>query len=155
MILEKGPKFNIHTKKRNWIQNLALEAKTVISKLPPTERDVYRNLTAERISNPLRNNSHTTQNTHSESRTIKSIQTKLKDNDTMIAQADKGNSLVVLPTKQYDAKIQNFIQANNFKTLSKDPTKNFQTQVRNSINKNPSAWTIKGLIKIHKPEHPI
>ena len=48
---------------------------------------------------------------------------------------------------------------------------NFQTQVRNSINNsktlipqdtrwryintNPSAPTIKGLIKIHKPEHPI
>jgi hypothetical protein len=89
----------------------------------------------------------------------------------MIAWADKGNSLVLLPIKQYDAKIQDFVKANKFQNATKDPTRYFQSQVRNSINNsrtliphdskwrytnmNPSAPTIKGLIKIHKPGHPI
>jgi len=41
---------------------------------------------------------------HWESNTIKNIRTKLKDNGAMITRADKGNSLVILPTTQYDKK---------------------------------------------------
>ena len=73
----------------------------------------------------MNNNSQTKHNTHPETRTIKSIQTKLKNNDAMIARADKGNSLVILRTKQYDTKIQDFIRTNNFQTTKKDPTRNF------------------------------
>jgi hypothetical protein len=81
------------------------------------------------------------------------------------------NSLVILPTTQYDTKIQDFIQNNSFQITKKDPTNNFQSQIRKSINNsktliphdtkwrytnmNPSGPTIKGLIKIHKPEQPI
>ena len=55
--------------------------------------------------------------------------------------------------------------------LNDDPTKSFQSQVRKVINNgktlipseskwkylnlNPTALSIKGLIKLHKPEHPI
>jgi len=38
------------TQKRNWIQNLALEAETAISQLPTNEREVYRELVADRIN---------------------------------------------------------------------------------------------------------
>jgi len=89
----------------------------------------------------------------------------------MIARADKSNSLVILDTEQYDTKVQNFIHSNKFETAPRDPTKNFQTQVRNTINNsktlipqdtrwkyinmNPSAPNFKGLIKIHKTQQPI
>ena len=89
----------------------------------------------------------------------------------MIAHTDKGNSLVILPIKQYYSKITDFIWANNFQTTERDPTKTFQSQVRKVVtdsktlipqeirwkyvNMNPMAPTIKGLIKMHKPEHPI
>jgi len=65
-LLQKGPKYNIHTKSRNWIQNLALEAETAISHLPPTDREVYRKLTSERISTLQKNNNplHTHTHTH-------------------------------------------------------------------------------------------
>jgi len=52
----------------------------------------------------------------------------------MITQADKRNSLVILPTAQYESKIQDFIQTNNFQTSTKNPTKTFQAQVRKAIN---------------------
>jgi hypothetical protein len=102
---------------------------------------------------------------------MKSIQTKLKENDTMITTADKGNSLVIIQTQQYNAKIQDFIDKNNFQSSTTNPTKSFQNQIRKTIyhsttliprdskwryvNLNPSAPTIKGLIKLHKPDQPI
>ena len=64
-LLQKGPKYNLHDKPKDWIENLALEAETAIARLPHTEREVYRKMTGERI-NILQNNNppHThTQNT--------------------------------------------------------------------------------------------
>ena len=91
-LLQKGPKYNFYTKKKDWIQNLALETETAISQLTPSDRDVYRKLAAERINTLLQNNNpRTEQNTHPETRTIKSIQAKLNHNEAMIARADKGN----------------------------------------------------------------
>jgi hypothetical protein len=52
----------------------------------------------------------------------------------MITQADKGNTLVILPTSQYETKIEEFIQKNHFQTSMNDPTKSFQSQVRKVIN---------------------
>jgi hypothetical protein len=78
---------------------------------------------------------------------------------------------VILPTGHYETKLEQFIQSNNFLTSKTNPTKSFQTQVRKFINNskalipsdtkwkyinlNPSAPSIKGLIKLHEPEHPI
>jgi len=89
----------------------------------------------------------------------------------MITRADKGNTIVILPTHQYETKLQNFIQNNNFRRDITDPNNSFQTQIEQRIkgsttlipkdsrwkyrNMNPSAPSIKGLIKIHKPDQPI
>jgi len=88
----------------------------------------------------------------------------------MITRADKGNSIVILPTHQYETKIQNFI-LNNFRTATTDPSNTLQAQIRQTVrdsktlipkvsrwkytNRNPSAPSIKRLIKIHKPDQPI
>ena len=169
-LLEKGPKYNLHSRKKNWLTTLALEAETAITRLPPTERDYYRKQAAARIER-LHNETNTLKNKHPETNTLKSIQSKLQKHDAMIASADKGNSLVILPIQQYEAKVQDFIDNNNFQTSPSNPTKTFQNQVRKTINQsptlippnskwqyinlNPSAPTIKGLIKLHKPNHPI
>jgi hypothetical protein len=102
---------------------------------------------------------------------MKSIQAKLKDNDAMITTADKGNSLVIIQSQKKKKKIQDFIDNNNFQSPSNNPTKRFQSQIRKTINHstalipknlkwryvnlNPTAPTIKGLIKLHKPDQPI
>jgi hypothetical protein len=39
-LLQKGPKYNLHGKPKDWIQNLVLEAETAISYLPPSEREI-------------------------------------------------------------------------------------------------------------------
>jgi hypothetical protein len=88
----------------------------------------------------------------------------------MIARADKGNSIVILPTQQYHSTIQDFLHGNNFITTTRDPTNSFQTEIKNTVKQsrtliprdnrwkhiylNPSAPSIKGLIKLHIPGHP-
>jgi hypothetical protein len=103
--------------------------------------------------------------------TLKNVKTKLNDNDAMITRADKGNSLVFIPTALYESKIDDFIQGNSFQISKANPTKSFQSQIRRVINNsktlirpnskwkhinmNPTAPSIKGLIKLHKPGHTI
>ena len=112
-----------------WLKNIfSLYNMTL---LPPSEREVYRKLTAERISILQENykfpHAH---NTQSESKIIRSIKTKRNDSRAMITLADKGNSLVILPTAHYEKKIEQHIQCNNFLTSKTKPTESFQTQVR-------------------------
>ena len=81
-LLQKGLKYNIHTKRKNWIQTLALEAETAITKLPTNERDVYRKLVAEHIEKLQKQNP--AHNTHPEAKIIQSIKRKLKEHDSMV-----------------------------------------------------------------------
>jgi hypothetical protein len=67
-LLHKGLKYNTHTKKKNWVQTLALQAEMAITQLPITERDVYRKLVADRIDKLQRQNP--THRTHPEEKTI-------------------------------------------------------------------------------------
>ena len=135
-LLQKGLKYNLHTKQKNWIRDLALEAETATQKLPTSYRDMYRHMVAECINTlQLDSNTHSKQNNaQQETKTIKSIQSKIQSNDVTITCTDKGNSIVILPTQQYNLKLQEFIHNNNFKTTQIDPTKTFQSQIRKTIN---------------------
>jgi len=124
-LLHKGLKYNIHAKKKVWIQTLALEAETAITQLPTNEREAYRKMVAERVDKLQKQNP--THNTHPEAKLVHSLQTKLREHDAMITNADKGNTVVILPTHQYEIKLQDFIQNNDFHMQATDPTKTFQT----------------------------
>jgi hypothetical protein len=169
-LLNKGPKYNLHTIRPNWLTDLALEAETAIMQLPDIE--FHRKRVTERIETlhkdgPQTHSKHVLQ----EACTAKSIRSKLEKNNATIARADKGNSLVVIPTEKYEDKIQDFINANKFQKTEANLTKKYQNQIRKTVtqskhliptnstwrytNLNPSAPTIKGLIKLHKPGLPV
>jgi hypothetical protein len=121
----------------------------------------------------LQQQTHTTfnHNAHREKNTINTIQSKLRKHNATGTSADKGNSIVILPTASYNKKIQNFINGNKFRSTKSNQTKTFQNKIRTVINNsthlintytrwkymnlNPSAPTIKGLIKLHKPDQPV
>ena len=44
------------------------------------------------------------------------------------------NSIVILPTRHYEIKIQTFITENHFQNINTNPTKTFQNQIRKRIN---------------------
>jgi len=112
-----------------------LEAETAIQKLPSSDREIYSHQATDRI-NTLKINSNPHSNPNKaihEGKIIRNIQSKLRSNDATIIRADKGNSTVILPKEQYNNKLQEFIQNNKFDTAHTDPTKTFQSQVRNTI----------------------
>jgi hypothetical protein len=55
-ILNKGLKYNLHYKNKNWIETLALEAETAISNLEITEQNYYRHAVAKKIKDIHREN---------------------------------------------------------------------------------------------------
>jgi hypothetical protein len=44
----------------------------------------------------------------------------------MITKADKGNSIVIIHQDAYQEKVLRFIEENNYKNLTSNPTKTFQ-----------------------------
>ena len=102
--------------------------------LPMTDREYHRKQISDHlIKLKSQNKTHTRNINQSEYKTMQSIQTKLVQNDATIMSADKGNSLVIRPTQQYNTKVQAFIN-NNFQMSTPNPTKTFQNQIRKTTN---------------------
>jgi hypothetical protein len=174
-LLNKGLKYNLPYKHKNWIQTLALEAETAVTQLPAHDQDYIRVLTAYNIKQLYKQQSnskhHNSNHATHEYRILKQIKDKLRLNDAIISKADKCNSIVMLYLKDYNNKVQNFIGNNNFTLLKKDPTKSFHNKVKTAIkvcqsilpkhsntkltNMNPVAPSIRGSPKVHKTECPI
>ena len=53
-IMQKGLKYNINQKPKNWINTLAIEAETALTLLPPQHQDPMRYLIAWNIENLYR-----------------------------------------------------------------------------------------------------
>ena len=51
-----------------------------------------------------------------------------------VTKADKGNSMIILPEKDYNNKVHDFIPNNNFTLVLHDTTKKLQRVVRTAIN---------------------
>jgi hypothetical protein len=59
---------------------------------------------------------------------------------------------VILPTHQYDSKIQNFLLENNFHTTTTDPTKTFQTQIRKTVKESKNLTLQDKKMEIYQLE---
>jgi len=85
---------------------------------------------ADRTENlQLQNNLNSQNNIPSETRKVKSIQTKLKNNNPMITRPEKGKSIVILPIQRYDNKIQNFLDEKIFRLLQQIQQKPFKIKL--------------------------
>ena len=174
-LLNKGLKYNLSYKNKHWLSNLALEAESAISQLPTNEQECVRYQVAKNLQKLYKHDKdkYKTYNhkTNNEKKIINQIITKLKEAKAMITKADKGNSIIIIYTDEYDKKIYSFITDNKFTSTTQDITKKLQRNVRSTVNEcssiipkekrwkyinlNPSIPMIRGLIKIHKVETPI
>lgn len=106
-LLNKGLKYTLICKNKNWIRNLALEAETAISFLPEAQREFYRWQTAKRIDS-LYTKQHTQNIDYKgkkEMNTLRSTKKKLSANSAIITQSDKGNSIVIIKLGDYNKKL--------------------------------------------------
>jgi len=172
ILLNKGLKYNLSYKNKNWIKTLTLETESAITQLPAHEQEYVRTLAAHNLRQlykwQIDNKQYNSNQATREHRVLKQIKEKLQSNEAIVSKADKGNSVVILYLQDYHNKVQDFINKNNFTVLNKDPTQSFQNQVKatikscqsilpkNSITKvtnvNPTAPNIRGLPKVHKIE---
>jgi hypothetical protein len=181
ILLNKGLKYNLSFKKKNWIESLALEAsETAISLLLTREQEHTRFRVAHNVrqlykqfdpSKPEKTRQYNSMQAKKEFKTISKIREKLELHNAIILKADKGNTTVIEYADPYYNKIQDFISNNELKIIKKVPTNRFQNKIRMAIkectssipkenrskyiNLNPSAPTIRGLMKIHKNHCPI
>lgn len=174
-LLNKGLKYNLSYKNKHWLRNLALEAESAVARLPTNEQEHVRYQVAINLEklykqdkNKYRAHDH---KINIEKKTINQIKTKLQEAKAMITKADKGNSIVIIYTDDYNKKIYKFINDNKFNSTTQDITNKLQRNVRSTVNEctsiipkdkrwkyvnlNPSTPKIRGLIKIHKVEAPI
>jgi len=91
-LLQKGPKYNLHSKPKNWIQNLALEAQNDISPPPPLRTRGIQKTDGRTHQHLTKQQQTPTHNSQFKSRAIKFTKTKLRFHGAMITRADKGNS---------------------------------------------------------------
>jgi hypothetical protein len=61
------------------------------------------------------------------------MKTKIKTNQLIITQADKGKTLVILTQEDYKHKTYNFAQDNQFTTINNKPTQHYQKIVEQTL----------------------
>jgi predicted CoA-binding protein len=57
---------------------------------------------------------------------IKKLNQKLATEYTIISQADKGKTVVIINSDEYSKKVHTFLTSNNFHVLPSDPTEKYQ-----------------------------
>ena len=102
--LNKGIKYNLNFKRKNWIETLALEVETAVSYLRHTEQEYLRYQIAHNIKQLYRHHDTTqgynTRNMNKERQVVHSIKNKLQSNKTIITKADKGKKKIT--PKEYN-----------------------------------------------------
>jgi len=93
-LLNKGIKYNLNHKHKMWVNNLALEAESAITLLPPGEQDCMRHQVAKNINKLMNqqnpNNRQTAIKGKEEFGILKQIRRKIKTNNALITKQIKG-----------------------------------------------------------------
>ena len=103
-LLNKGLKYNLSQKRKHWLSDLALEAETAVTLLPPYEQEHIRYRIAHNLQKLYKqhNSKQTVLNktARQDRKTINRIKKKLIEGNAMIRIADKGNSIIVMYTSE-------------------------------------------------------
>ena len=163
-LINKGLKHNIQH--NNITQHEIIDTETSIQNTHPEHHEHLRQNTQKYLHPNLKQRS-----TRKETQTLKSIKEKQKENNLTFIKADKGNCTVIMNNDVLNDKIETFFTENNITEIKQDPTPQFQSTIKNIINKSehvipknmkqylkhikPQAPTLNALPKIHKPNIPI
>ncbi|XP_018908846.2 uncharacterized protein [Bemisia tabaci] len=96
--------------------------------------------------------------------TIKTIKTKIKNDNLIVSKADKCNSLVILKECEYNQKVKDFLDNNEIEECKKNPVPTQNNHFRKLVDSckeltehpklliemNPRIPVLKGYVKIHK-----
>ena len=153
-LLNKGMKYNLSHKRKNWIQNLSIEAEYAITLVPQEEKEYMPLRVAKQIDKIYARLPSHRSNTPKQSRKlriVKSIKEKLHANNAVLTKADKGSSIVIMYNTDYEDKMSNFILDNNALTTTNNITVTFQKELKHTLKRckiiiNPeTSWKFTNL----------
>jgi hypothetical protein len=134
-LLNKGLQYNLQHKHKKWVEQLAVEAETAISKLNILEQDHYRYLVANNIKHLITRKQRNNTMNKEEWNIIRNIKEKIEEHNLIITRADKGKTIVIMEQQEYIQHIQEFINENNYTLMQRNPMKQYQKTIMNTINK--------------------
>jgi hypothetical protein len=106
-LLNKGLKYNLHYKPKNWTQTVSMEVDIGIKQLPIKEQNYMRQIVANNIQK-LENKQYSRKEKNRTERaklewwTMKTIQQKIQHNQLIVTKADKGNTLIIVHRDEYN-----------------------------------------------------
>ena len=105
-LLNKGLKYSLHHKDKQWISNLTVEAEAAFSPLPTPEQEHIRYQIAHNLSKLYKqhNRIHSSNTTRNEFRIINQIK-KLSNAKAMVPKADKGSTMIIIYDSDYTKKV--------------------------------------------------
>jgi hypothetical protein len=173
-LLDKELKYILHYKNKHWINRPAPEANTAVNLIDPLQQNYLRQLVAihiQKLKQKYTTHSYNNKNAKLEWKIMKGIKDKITNNNLVIKRADKGRTVVIIEQEDYEYKILDFINNNDFIETNIDPTKQYHRNTRNVANKcniiipKDKKWQtnilsrkppqMKAFIKLHKSNNPI
>lgn len=132
-ILSYGPKFSVHQIKNEIpLTKIILDVEEIIKN---NKDDTIHNYLRGKFSTIVSNHYHKTNNNSIDrkkfilNKAYKSTKQFLRNNpDLIVTSADKGNTTIIMNKLEYDNKIENHYNNQDFRKLHKDPTERLQNK---------------------------
>jgi hypothetical protein len=161
-LLDLGPQHSIEKPLHTYGNYLIMETEQAIVLLDPQLQEPHQILAKNNLKQ-IQSQNKPEHTTHKRQRhTTNNINKKLANHNALLVKADKGKTTVIINKDEYQHKIQEFINGNNYQKLKKDPTNKYSTQLQKNMKqcntiinkqltpKNPQPSTPKAQIKLHK-----
>jgi hypothetical protein len=132
-LLKYGLNYSIERPASTYAASLAAETEQAIRLLDTKLQNTYRFVAAKKLKQIINSTSQTNILQKRHLHVMKELNKKLTTGNAIVTQADKGKTTVIIDSKEYAEKVQSFLTTNNFNTLTKDPTNNFQKPINKTM----------------------
>jgi len=153
-LLDLGLQYSMEKPTKTAWENLVIETECAIKLLDEKLQNPFRIMAAKKLKQ-LHNTKHQNATHKRQWYVLKQINLKLTNN-AMITKADKGKTVIIIHTQDYNNKVQTFLSDNNSHTIPKDPTNHDQRTIQKTLQQCEGIIDkkqIKFLIK-NTPLHP-
>ena len=113
--LDLGLQHSVEQLLRTYWLNLIVEMENAIKQLDQKQQSAYRIMASKKLKQIYNSNKNTGTTSKRHSHILNRIKQKLMSNNTIIAQADKGKTVVIIYQQDYINKVQNFLTENDIK----------------------------------------
>ena len=167
-LMDKGTKY-VQPERLNQCQleSMAISCEQVIQTMEYDVRPEARTKIGKVLLDIKESLCRTNDRTQVMQRKVTDLQKKIRQNNLILTKADKGNTVVLMDKEEYTQKVESYIAANGYQELTKDPTQKYQEDLKavlkqnnvpgnvRTLEMNPAAPKLKGLVKLHKADRPM